>query len=281
MPARLAGVVRLTHPFPSLLDGVVVGSVAALAGADPATVLRLGTSMTALQVAIGALNDLVDAPADAGRKPGKPIPGGLVSTGVARLVVMLGAATGVALAVPSGPALVALAMVVLGIGWSYDLRAKGTAWSWLPFAVGIPILPVYGWLGATGAIPDWLAVLVPLGMLIGAGLAVANARADQERDAAAGTDSVALALGDGRSWWANVLLLTAALGLAAAWLAATGQGSGAVWTAIAAGAAGLAVGLALGRSPNADRRERGWQLQAVGVAVAALAWVAAAGGPTA
>ena len=34
--------------------------------------------MTALQFAIGALNDVVDAPADAGRVPPKPIPGGLV-----------------------------------------------------------------------------------------------------------------------------------------------------------------------------------------------------------
>ncbi len=277
----MRALVRLTHPFPSLLDGVVVAGVAALAGADPGTLLRLGVSMTALQVAIGALNDLVDAPADAGRKPGKPIPAGLVSPLAARLVVALGAATGIALAVPSGTALVALAIVVLGIGWSYDLWAKGTAWSWLPFAVGIPILPVYGWLGATGAIPAWLAVLVPLGMLVGAGLAVANARADMERDAAAGTDSVALALGDGRSWWVNVGLLVAALGLAVAWLAATGQGSPVVLVAIAAGAAGLAVGLALGRSPRADRRERGWQLQAVGVAVVALAWVAAASGTTA
>ena len=35
--------------------------------------------MTALQVSIGTLNDLVDAPRDAGRKPGKPIPAGLVT----------------------------------------------------------------------------------------------------------------------------------------------------------------------------------------------------------
>jgi 4-hydroxybenzoate polyprenyltransferase len=258
-----------------------VGGVAVLAGADAATVLRLGASMTALQVSIGALNDLVDAPADAGRKPGKPIPAGIVSPGTARLVVALGAATGIALAVPSGPAVVMLALVVLGIGWSYDLRAKGTVWSWLPFAIGIPVLPVYGWLGATGAIPGWLAVLVPLGMLVGAGLAVANARADQERDAAAGTDSVALALGDGGSWWADVILLGAALGLAVAWLAATGQGSQAVYVGIAAGAVGLVAGLALGRSRAADQRERGWQLQALGVAVVALAWVAAVAGATA
>ena len=45
-----------------------------MAGADPAVAARLGVSMTALQASIGALNDLVDAPSDRGRKPGKPIP---------------------------------------------------------------------------------------------------------------------------------------------------------------------------------------------------------------
>ena len=46
--------------------------------------------MTALQVSIGALNDIHDAPDDAGRKPGKPIPAGLVSVPSAWAVVVGG-----------------------------------------------------------------------------------------------------------------------------------------------------------------------------------------------
>ena len=45
---------------------------------DVPTAVRLGVSMTALQASIGILNDVVDAPRDAGRKPSKPIPAGLV-----------------------------------------------------------------------------------------------------------------------------------------------------------------------------------------------------------
>ena len=56
----------------------------------PATALRLAVSMTALQVSIGTLNDIVDAPRDAGHKPGKPIPAGLVTPGIARAVVVIG-----------------------------------------------------------------------------------------------------------------------------------------------------------------------------------------------
>src|SRR5688572_15846991 len=65
--ARAAAFIRLVHPFPSLLDGVVVAAVAIAAGADSARALGLGLSMTALQVSIGALNDIHDAPDDAGR----------------------------------------------------------------------------------------------------------------------------------------------------------------------------------------------------------------------
>src|SRR6478752_9445099 len=60
--AVLAGFVRLTHPFPSLLDGLVVAAVALIAGAHAGTAVALGVSMTALQVSIGTLNDIVDAP---------------------------------------------------------------------------------------------------------------------------------------------------------------------------------------------------------------------------
>ena len=40
-------------------------------GAAPVAIV-LGLSMTLLQFAIGTVNDLVDAPRDAGHKPGPP-----------------------------------------------------------------------------------------------------------------------------------------------------------------------------------------------------------------
>ena len=186
------------------------------AGAEPASAFGLGVSMTALQVSIGALNDIHDAPDDAGRKPGKPIPAGLLSVPAAWAVVGGGALVGVALGAVMDVRLGALAVVVLLIGYGYDLVAKGTAWSWLPFAVGIPLLPVYGWLGAAGALPSFFLALVPMAVLAGAALAIANARADLERDMAAGTVSVATRLGLEGSWrlHATLWLLTLVVGLA-------------------------------------------------------------------
>jgi 4-hydroxybenzoate polyprenyltransferase len=271
--ARIAGLVRLTHPFPCVLDGLVVGVVALLAGADPGTALRLGVAMTALQASIGGLNDIVDAPRDRG-KPAKPIPAGLVTNRSAWIVVIAAAGLGVGLSVPSGVGTLGLAVIVLAIGYGYDVLLKGTVWSWVPFAVGIPLLPVYGWLGTTGGLPDSFAILLPAAVIAGAALAIANARADAERDAAAGIESAATRLGLERSWLVNAGLLALVVVLAVATLIG-GSPSAVVALAALCAAAVIGLGVIVGRSTDSGRRERAWELEAVGVGLLAAAWLAA------
>jgi 4-hydroxybenzoate polyprenyltransferase len=228
--------------------------------------------MTALQFGIGATNDLVDAPRDAGHKPGKPIPAGLVDRRVAAAVAGGAFAAGLLLAIPSGLPTLALALAVIGIGLVYDLGLKGTAWSWLPFAVGIPILPVFGWLGATGTLPPAFAVLVPVAVAAGAALAIANALVDVERDQAAGVESIATALGPGRAWAIQAGLVVAIVVAAVASAAILEPAAGrAVAVAVAGGVP--TAGLGLSRRGGPDRRERAWQLEAIGFAAVGIAWV--------
>ncbi len=231
--------------------------------------------MTALQASIGALNDIRDAPDDAGHKPGKPIPAGLVSVTVAWAVVVMGAAFGIALGALADVRIGALAVVVLLIGYGYDLLAKGTAWSWLPFALGIPLLPVYGWLGATGALPSFFVALLPMTMLAGAALAIANARADLERDVGAGTVSVATRLGAERSWRLHAALWSVVLVVGLGSLAFRGVGLDQIVPVAAA--AGLIGATVVGsRHARPAVRERAWQFEAAGGGLALLAWLAAA-----
>jgi 4-hydroxybenzoate polyprenyltransferase len=258
-----------------LLDGLVVAAVALIADADAGTAVALGVSMTALQVSIGTLNDIVDAPRDLGAKPGKPIPAGLVSRDAAGVVAVVGGGAGLLLGWSAGPfgvAIVVLGVLVLTIGYAYDLRFKGTAWSWLPFAVGIPLLPVYGWVGATGGVPASFGVLIPAAVIAGAALAVANARADEARDRASGTVSVATRLGSPWSWRVDAALSSVVVAVAIATLFSGGAGPVTLAAALVA-AVIVAVGLVVGRSDDAGRRERAWELQAVGVAILAAAWL--------
>lgn len=234
--------------------------------------LLLALAMLALQLAIGAANDWADAPADVVADPAKPIPAGLVSRSAAAGLAVVAGVLGLVLAAFAGTAALALAAAGLATGLAYDLRLKRTRWSWLPYAIGIPLLPVFAWVGATGRLPAALLVLVPVAFVAGAALAVANALADRERDIRAGTVTVATALGPGRARRVGIALqvvvIVAALG------SAVMLGGDPAWVAVAAGgavvvAAGLVLGA--GRSPTASRR--GWEIQAVGTGVIAAGWI--------
>jgi 4-hydroxybenzoate polyprenyltransferase len=235
----------------------------------------LGLAMVALQAGIGATNDLVDAPRDAGHKPGKPIPAGLVSRRTARRLVVVVFAVGLVLAgVSGGIAAVTLAVVGVAIGLAYDLRLKGTAWSWVPFAAGVPLLPVFGWAGAAGQLPVAFLILVPAAFAAGAALAIANALVDIDRDRAVTSSSIALALGPSTARLINAGLVLA-VGLAAV-LSVVPLGGSASGGAAVAVAALLPVGAAVAAwGGGATRRERAWELEAVGVAVMAVAWLLA------
>jgi 4-hydroxybenzoate polyprenyltransferase len=270
----LVGAIRLTHPFPSILDGIISGSIATLAGGSPPTAIRLGLAMVALQLGIGAVNDLIDAPRDAGLKPGKPIPAGLVSSGAAGQIALAALGVGLLLAVATGPLVAGLAVLVIAIGLAYDLRLKGTAWSWLPFAVGIPILPVFGWAGATDGLDPMFAVLVPAAAAAGAALAIANSLVDVERDRAAGVSSVAVALGEGTARSVALLLLG---GVAVAAALSTSVLGGGPQATLIIGLVGIVPLLAAGLARAADpaRRELAWRAQAIGLGLLAIAWIRA------
>ena len=235
----------------------------------------LGLAMVALQAGIGATNDLVDAPRDAGHKPGKPIPAGLVSRHTARHVVVVAFAVGFVLAgVSGGTAALTIALIGVAIGLAYDLRLKGTAWSWVPFAAGVPLLPVFGWAGASGRLPVAFLILVPAAFAAGAALAIANAFVDIERDRAAASGSIALALGPSTARLINVgLVLAVGLVAVASVVLLGGPASGSAAVAVAAL---LPVGAAVAAwGGGATRRERAWELEAVGVAVLAVVWLLA------
>jgi 4-hydroxybenzoate polyprenyltransferase len=263
-----------------------VGLVALVGGGGPGTAAVLGLSMMLIQFAIGTLNDIVDAPRDAGRKPPKPIPAGQVGLRVAKAVAIASAAGGLVLASAGGPVLVLLAAVGLTIGAWYDLRAKGTSLSWLPLALGIPLLLVFGWYGATGDLPAIFIVIIPAAATAGAALAVANAIVDMERDEAAGISSIALALGAGRAGALVILLQLVVAVLALATAVAFGAPTGwvaAVLVTAAAPLGGAVLGLVAAVREGTGWRELAWEIQAVGTGLLAVAWLgalSAAGGAT-
>jgi 4-hydroxybenzoate polyprenyltransferase len=282
---RALGLLRLSHPFPSVLNAVATGAIALLAGAEPPTAARLGAAMLCLQASIGAVNDLADVEVDRLGKPTKPLATGLVLPRTAKVWAAGAAVLGLVLAFPSGSAATLVAAAGLGLGYAYDLRLSRTALSWLPLALALPLLPVFAWLGASGDVPRDLLLLIPIAALAGAGLLIGNGLVDVERDARAGRSTLEVRLGRRGAWLVNVVVLSVAVALAfllAPQLTGFGppeEGGGALaWQVrsigFPGGAFAIAIGAGLLNATRAGIRERGWELQAVGTALLGIGWLA-------
>jgi 4-hydroxybenzoate polyprenyltransferase len=200
----------------------------------------------------------------------------LVSRRLAGLVAAVALLLGLSMAAMSGAPTLLAAVAGVGTGYAYDLWLKGTAASWLPFALGIPLLPVFAWVGVTGSVPAAFALLVPLGAVSGAALAIANALADHERDVAAGSPSVVTALGPRRAWAVHGVLQSVVVGGAVVALRLAGLEA---WPALAAGMVVLA-GSAIVSGGSPRRREVGWEVEAAGTGLLAVAWLAGMAGST-
>jgi 4-hydroxybenzoate polyprenyltransferase len=224
------------------------------------------------QYAAGALNDAVDADADAAANRGKPIQRGVISRrAVATAAVAAGVASlGFGLAL--GPATFALAVVGLACAWSYDLWLKGTVWSALPFAVAVPVVPLFGY-GAAGRFPAVLWWAWPIGALLAVATHLADALPDVERDRATGVKGLATRLGVGRA----AAVAAACYGAAVVIALLSGLAAGDRPVVVAGAALAVALGLAAlpaGARGPAGRRVA-YRLVLAGMAALALGWAGA------
>ncbi len=188
---------RALHPFPSLLVSGIVLMLIPIAdpGASALLYLQLGAGMLCYQFAIGLVNDLVDARDDVIAKPWKPIASGVVSTKAATwgavALVIIGAT--VTLALPFAAWLVGMMGLACGLG--YDLWLKRTRWSWLPFAIALPLVPTWVW----SATDQWDARrgwVLPLGALLGLSVHLANQSPDIVDDRLLGVQGLAQRIGE-------------------------------------------------------------------------------------
>ncbi|HWH23450.1 MAG TPA: UbiA family prenyltransferase [Candidatus Limnocylindria bacterium] len=265
---------RALHPFPSTLNALLVTALAVLAGAAATIAVGLGMSMLLLQFCIGAVNDLADEPADSLTRPDKPIVAGHIGRRrVATLAVASGGG-GLLLAGWINSAVLMLAGAVLAIGLAYDLLLKRTGWGWLAFAAAFPLLPLFAWVGAAGVLPPRAELLLPAAALAGVALQLANGIVDVERDRAVGQPGLAARVGHRSAVLLMAGLLVCVYGVA--WTTLSQASGAALFGALVASAAAIAGGGLLAAT-GTGLREWGWRLEAVALALLAVAWLVAAG----
>jgi 4-hydroxybenzoate polyprenyltransferase len=206
----LRGYLCLPHLVPVLMVELATFAFALIAwrAIPPSGVLvPLMIAMLGGQLAIGAVNDLIDLPDDTLGKPSKPIPSGDVSVRGARVVVAVGLLMMVVFGAQFGPVPFGLLLIGTGLGIAYDLWFKRTRFSWLPYLLALPLLPI--WVFAALGNPDArLLLLYPLGGLAAIGVHFAQALPDVAIDRAADLRTPTSVLGQRRTFvlaWAAAL----------------------------------------------------------------------------
>lgn len=275
---RLLHAARLVHPFPSVLNVVASVALAAVAvNGSPGWSLasRLGLTMLAVQCAIGIVNDIVDRHLDAATKPWKPIPLGLVPLPAARALGAVAIGAALMVGATLGPSAWMLSTAGMAVGLVYDLRLKRSAWSWLSYAVALPLLPLWVWT-AVGRFTPALLWVIPIGLVLGGSLQLVNALPDLEGDSAHGVQGAAQRLGRRgtlvAAWggYAGAIVLASGLGLVLGHnrtLLLAGSGIALLLLVVAAGA--------WLRRPGMGALELGWTILAPGAGVLAVTWLAA------
>jgi 4-hydroxybenzoate polyprenyltransferase len=280
---RAYGVLRVTHPVPSLAYVVAVGFFAALAALAahrslaPDALARVLVAMGGAQAAIGATNDLFDQRLDAFSRPEKPLVRGLITPDYALVVAIIGSAALLLLITPLGLAALVLGLLVEGLGLAYDFGLKRTPWSGLLYAVYFPLIPLLAWT-VFGRWQPFLPWLLPLGAALGVAMNVANSLPDLEADLAQDVRGLPHLLGLRRGLivtWITPLAVMALLWLLDLTRVVPARAAG-MWIATAFAVASTAAAWLLYRArPTSQTLRTTFLIQAVGVVGLAVAWLAA------
>lgn len=214
------GYLVLPHAVPIVVVMIATAAFAVIAadgwpGLAPLVCL-LG-AMLGGQLAIGAVNELVDADLDAISKPDKPIPAGLVSRRGAWIVVAGGVIAMSAFSLRFSLQAFVLCALGTGVGVAYSLWFKRTIWSWIPYLIALPLLPIWVWAALSRVRLDMLAIF-PIGAAAVFAIHLAQSLPDVAADRIARVKTLAVALGADRArrlcWGALILAATLAAALA-------------------------------------------------------------------
>src|SRR2546430_6597524 len=205
----LLGFFLLSHPGPVFIHIIGV-SIFTLLAAWPrlvwSTVLLVIAAHTAMQISIAMINDYCDRRLDAAGKPEKPIPRGLVHPREALVAGLFMIVLMVLLLLPLPPLALLVSLLYLTLAQAYNLGLKSTPLSGIVFALAMPLIPLYAFVGVGRVLP-FLLWLVPVGFLLGVALNLANALDDLEEDQAFGAQTLAVILGVRGSFFACRLLI--------------------------------------------------------------------------
>jgi len=208
----VAPLLRAAHPEPSAAVTLAATALAVGAGLGARAAL-VTLAVGSGQVSIGWSNDWLDRDRDrAGRRVDKPVAQDQVAARTVLVAAVAALTVCVVASAALGPAAAAAHLVGVGAGWIYNLWAKRTVLSIVPWMVAFGLLPAVVTL--TLPLDRWPAGwIMAAGALLGGGAHLANAIPDLEEDRAAGVEGLPHRLGRARALWTTAALVAAGVAL--------------------------------------------------------------------
>lgn len=199
---------RSAHPVPSLSVSLFAALFSIGLRLDWPSVALVGAAVLAQQLSVGLSNDWLDFKRDrAVGRADKPAASGEVEVSTVRTFAFVFAAVAMVLSLFLGPAAGLLMVPMLLVGWGYNLGMKSNWTSFLPYAAGFGLLPIFVTLSAEEPFLVDLWVIAAAALL-GVSAHFANALPDLIEDRATGVRALPHILG--QRWSAIVISASAA-----------------------------------------------------------------------
>ena len=200
---------KSTHPIPSL----AVTALTVLFGLSYLLpfqhLVLIGLCVLAQQFSVGLSNDWLDYERDKSvDRQDKPTARGEASVKLVRNASITAGMAALALSLILGLPATLMMVLMLAVGWSYNLGLKSTGFSLVPYAIGFGILPVFVTLSfQQPQLPSWWVIVAA--SLLGISAHFANALPDLLDDRKTGVRALPHILGQRAS--AQVIAGTAIL----------------------------------------------------------------------
>ncbi|CAM3528635.1 UbiA family prenyltransferase [Nocardioides zeicaulis] len=161
---------RAAHPRQAVGTATVLAAGAAVAGRPLREVALVGATVLVGQAVLGWLDDLAGRDRDARRRPGRPLPAGLVDPGTVWFAVACGVLLVVPLAVANGRSAALAYLASLAVAAVGDRLLHARPLSFVPWVVSFALYPAflaYGGWGGVGTSTPPTAVMTGLAAALG------------------------------------------------------------------------------------------------------------------
>ena len=194
---KVFSIVALTHPTGVLVFGISIFALTIVAYGDIFSInqsLLMSFAMMFAQATSGIVNEIFDYDLDRVSKPWRALPAEYISIQQASLIAVTTLIVSMCLATCVSEESAILLFLGIGVGVLYSAVLKRTKFSWIPYVIAYPSLPLWVWI-SLGKYDLRMFTLYLLAFPFVIAFHIVNQLRDYEQDSASGVEGFVQNLG--------------------------------------------------------------------------------------